>query len=86
MEQVALIRFATCEGFAGEPITYVKKVKFFRSKKAAQKYNYAIWQKIGRPIYYGIVLPYIMVTRGTEDFKQFAINKKIIGPGPDEIE
>lgn len=93
MKQVALVRFASCHGFAYEPITFVKRVRFFDSKEKATAYNKAIWNKMGRLMDYPApgetetpLFAFEMFTKGTDDYQKYAIDRAIIELDRDEIE
>ncbi len=88
IKQVALIRFVESPGFVGEPITWVRRVRFFDSKKKARLYNRIIWQRTGSLNIYGEpILPFDMLTQGKkvwwsdEDlFQKYAIERQIQEP------
>ena len=95
MKKTALVRFDYCSGFAGEPITYVKRVRFFNSPKEAHRYRKAVWEKIGKPTSWdglhfdvrGIIpdWPFELFVEGSKDYERFAIRREMIEPSREEI-
>lgn len=87
IKQVALVRFDQSPGFAGEPITWVKRVRFFNSKKKARLYYQIIYERINAHYACGYpIIPFYIFTRGTEDFQTYAIERQMQEPSREEIE